>query len=381
LKDHIPALTLLLAGGLLLSGCSSMLERSYSSTVTHVDYAVMEDDAVLRAESYQGLVNSILYYVKEHSPVGSIRLYQDAGDVEADLERACQEVMEQDPLAAYTVRELTYRHTRVLTYYEVDVNIAYRHTAAEVEAIRSVSGLPDLRVELERMVAEGQEHAVFSTFYFSGDKDLVDQLILLAWYGQPTRCFSAGGAPLEWDVTLYPESGERRMVEITASWDTTSDQAADYERRLEAAAEELLNANPPAGMDYTGAELVGLVKAAAGPYDDGGANTALAALSGMPTSDIGRLLAMEYLCQRVGVEVFPVVEEDDPSRLWLILATADGYRHLLPQSLRGNDGAETEGFRVYTDEELSALGDYTWSPILYPACGDGVGDRSAPPEA
>ena len=52
-------LALCLCAALLLSGCGDMLERGHESITTHVDYAVTEDESILRAESYQGLVRSV----------------------------------------------------------------------------------------------------------------------------------------------------------------------------------------------------------------------------------------------------------------------------------------------------------------------------------
>lgn len=48
-------LALALCGMLPLSGCAAMLERSHETITTHVDYAVTDDDSILRAESYQGM--------------------------------------------------------------------------------------------------------------------------------------------------------------------------------------------------------------------------------------------------------------------------------------------------------------------------------------
>ena len=76
-------LALILCAALLLSGCSAMLERGHETVSTHVDYAVTEDESVLRAESYQGLVNAMLYFVSAHRTQGTIRLYNYTGDVEA----------------------------------------------------------------------------------------------------------------------------------------------------------------------------------------------------------------------------------------------------------------------------------------------------------
>ena len=99
---------MLLAAAIMLCGCTAMLDRSYSSSADHVDYSVTEDSSILRAESYQALLNSILYYVSEHSGGGTIRLYNYTGNVDNDLAAAKKAVMEEDPLGAYAVSGIDY---------------------------------------------------------------------------------------------------------------------------------------------------------------------------------------------------------------------------------------------------------------------------------
>lgn len=65
LKKRVLALVLALAL-LPLPGCVAMLERGHETVTTHVDYAVTEDESVLRAETYQGLVSAMLYFVNGH---------------------------------------------------------------------------------------------------------------------------------------------------------------------------------------------------------------------------------------------------------------------------------------------------------------------------
>ena len=204
MKKIIPALALLLALALPLSGCAAMLERAWSGSETHVDYPVVEDDSTLRVGNYQGLVNALLYYVNEHSAAGSVQMYNYAGEAEEDLERARAQVVEQDPLAAYTVRSLTYDVTRILTYYEVDVRITYAHTAQEIDAIRTVSGMAGLTAELERMADEREGQSVLLLSGFSGDGALLDELFRLAWYGDPAR---GEPDPPRFQAGFYPAEG------------------------------------------------------------------------------------------------------------------------------------------------------------------------------
>ena len=84
---------------------------------------------MLRAESYRGLVDAILYFVNEHARQGTIRLYNYTSDVEQDVDAACREVMEEDPLGAFAVADIHYTASRIVSYYEVAVSLSYSHTA------------------------------------------------------------------------------------------------------------------------------------------------------------------------------------------------------------------------------------------------------------
>ena len=375
LKKRILSLVLCLAL-LPLPGCAAMLERGHETVTTHVDYAVTEDESVLRAETYQGLVSAMLYFVNEHRRGGTIRLYNYTGDVEADLANARDEVMYEDPLGAFSIHGLTYDFTRILTYYEVELRITYSRTAQEVNSLREVTGLAGVRQELKRLVTGQESSTAFLASYFSGDAELVRQLLGLACLSSPELFRHHDVNAMDMDITLYPEAGTRRVIEMKLGWSqsagTVAEQEKEYAQQLEDAAAALLEANPPVGEGYTVEELAAIVRAAAGPPDDRGSPLALDALAGEPASDSGLLMAMEYLCQQCSIEVEPVA--NPAGGLWLIVSTPAGYRHLLPQSLyHTEDGVEpgetAPSLPLYTDQELTEMG-YEWPNSLHPACED-----------
>lgn len=365
MKKRIVALILCLTL-LPLSGCAAMLERGHETITTHVDYAVTEDESIVRTETYQGLVNAMLYFVNSHRMGGTIRLYNYTGDVEADLANARDEVMYKDARGAFSVRTLVYEATRVLTYYEVELRIAYSRTAQEVENIPEVTGLAGVRQELARLVDGQQSRAAFLACYFSGDRELVEQLLELTCASAP-ELFRHHGIHAK-TVTLYPETGTRRIIEVQLENfpDQKAQEEKEYAQQMETAAAALLEANPPAQEEgYTVEELAAIVRSAAGPWEKDGSGLALEALSGGSVSDWGLLMAMEYLCQQCSVEVEPV---QGSAGLWLIVAGAEGYRHLLPQGLRPTGEEEPEPEKLlYTDQELTDLG-YEWPAALHPAC-------------
>lgn len=383
---------------LLCSGCASMLERNYSSSAAHVDYSGTEDSSILRAESYQALVNSLLYFVGEHVGGGIIRLYNYTGNVEADLARACAEVMKEDPLGSFAVRSIDYESTRILTYYEVKFRILYQRTAVEVAEIRAVSGQSGIRQELQRITNNHLSHSTMRTAYFSGDPALVSHLFWLSFYGTPAAALEAP----EFSAVFYPEEGTQRILDLEIIWPVTTEQLKEYSHSLSEAAESLFTAAPPADMGYTIQDLALLVRNTVA-YDPSGSQTALDALTGMPVNDLGVLLALEFLCQQQGMEV-SVVSDTSGAQMWLIVATPSGYRHLLPRDLRPDmeqsqpepvEPEQTEPvdpeqeapaeepqpeeialwqLPLYTDEELAALG-FEWPRELHPACVDYSGSR------
>ena len=122
MKTRILALTLAVL--LLLPGCSAMLNRDYQVVYPHPELpSTEEDSSVIRVETYQQLVNAVLYFVEQSVEHGVVRLVNYAQDVEADLNRACLEVAKDDPLGAYAVDFIKHDYTRVVATYEANIYI------------------------------------------------------------------------------------------------------------------------------------------------------------------------------------------------------------------------------------------------------------------
>lgn len=355
---------LALAAAVALSGCTAMLERSYGSSTPHVDYSITEDPSILRAESYQALVNSILYFVGEHVERGTVRLYNYTGNVESDLHAACSEVMTQDPLGAYAVAALNHESTRILSYYEVELRITYRRSAQEVAAILPVSGQTGLSDQLFDLVSEQRDALTLRTSYYTGDSLQVSHLFWLAYYSHPAKAVALPS----FDARFYPDEGPQRILDLKLSWASDDGELEQYAAALADAAAILTAAAPPAGEVYTVEELAGILYTAVS-YDPNGGSSALDALTGQPVNDLGVLLAMEYLCQEHGIEAAAAADTAG-AQFWLIVSTPSGYRHLLPRDLRPDPLSEEPWvLPLYTDGELTALG-FTWPSGLHPACVD-----------
>lgn len=208
-------LLLALAGCLLLSGCSDLLERSYTATAAHVDRpTVAEDPSMLRVENYRELVSAVLYLVSEGAQTGAIQLHDYAGTVETDLPAACLEVATLDPLGAYCVDYIKHEYTRVLSDYQATLDIHYRRSQEQVRSMVRVTGTGAIRTELREALSRFATEVVLRVAYFSGDEDFIAGLIRQTYYDTPA---AALGCPRA-EISLYPDSGRERVVEIVLSY-------------------------------------------------------------------------------------------------------------------------------------------------------------------
>ena len=124
---------------LLLSGCGSLLERDYSVVRPHSStYYESEDRSVLRAESYQDLVNDLLLLLTGGAKEGTVWLYagSEPMDASAAAERACKEVQQETPLGAYAVEYLTYTvDDSARNYTAIQLTIGYRRTPEQIASM------------------------------------------------------------------------------------------------------------------------------------------------------------------------------------------------------------------------------------------------------
>jgi hypothetical protein len=121
-----------------MTGCSAMLEREYSSQTPHAEQEPPpEANFTLEADTYQKLVIGILYFVNRHMETGTIRFSNFEGDIDEAVQTACLEVTRSDPIGAFVVDYITSDVVRIVSYYEADLTIVYKHPQTRKNMSRS----------------------------------------------------------------------------------------------------------------------------------------------------------------------------------------------------------------------------------------------------
>ena len=205
-------LAMLLLALCLLTGCAPLLEREYSTSEPHSSkFWESETTDTLRAENYQDIVNDLLILIGQHAEQATLRLYNFKDDLTvADiLERATVEIQQETPLGAYAVAYITSSAQAQRSYYEVSLQIGYRRTAEQLQAVVNATSPEAVSSLLESALEAGKTELAVRIGYWGVDgREKVESAIL-----QLREERELTETPM-WVVNYYPTQGPVGLLEF-----------------------------------------------------------------------------------------------------------------------------------------------------------------------
>ena len=196
----------------LLTGCSALLERTYSTAEPHSSkFWESEAAGTLRAENHQDVVNDLLLLVGRHQETATLRLYEFKSDlaVSDTLERAAAEVQQETPMGAYAVEYITTSSHAQRGYYEVAVRIGYRRTLEQLQAVVNATSPEALYSLLAAALDEGKTELAVRMGYWgeNGGTRVEESMQQLREERELTET-------IPWVVNYYPEEQDPGLVEF-----------------------------------------------------------------------------------------------------------------------------------------------------------------------
>ena len=156
----------------LLTGCSALLERTYSTAEPHSSkFWESEAAGTLRAENHQDVVNDLLLLIGQHRETATLRLYNFESDltVADTLEQAATEVQQETPMGAYAVEYITASSKAQRGYHEVAVRISYRRTLEQLQAVVNATSPEALYSLLAGALDQGETELAVRMGYWGED--------------------------------------------------------------------------------------------------------------------------------------------------------------------------------------------------------------------
>lgn len=238
----------------LLTGCSALLERTYSTAEPHSSkFWESEAAGTLRAENHQDVVNDLLLLVGRHQETATLRLYEFKSDlaVADTLERAAAEVQQETPMGAYAVEFITTSSHAQRGYYEVAVRIGYRRTLEQLQAVVNATSPEALYSLLAAALDEEKtELAVRMGYWGENGNARVEEAM------QQLREERELTETLPWVVNYYPAEANPGLVEFLLD-PPEPEEGGELEEDGEESSGEEGEGSPEGGGDPDGGEVPG----------------------------------------------------------------------------------------------------------------------------
>ena len=196
----------------LLTGCASLLERTYATAEPHSSkFWESEAAGTLRAENYQDIVNDLLLLIGQHTEAATLRLYNYKDDmtVAETLERATTEIQQETPMGAYAVEYITSSSQAQRGYYEIAVQISYRRTAEQIQTVVNATSSQALYSLLETALDGGAEELAVRIGYWNQDSQTQVESSMVQL--REDRGLTEEPA---WTVNYYPADGPVGLIEF-----------------------------------------------------------------------------------------------------------------------------------------------------------------------
>jgi hypothetical protein len=353
-------------------GCASILEGEETIVTSHTALARPETTAPsVEARDFDELRAAVLGFVESHDDSGVVSVYGYDGDIDDDVARACREVSGDTPIGAFAVSDMVWSVSKIVSYYEVEVNIAYKRTRSQLDGMVMASSQRFLRSELLNIMSRYSETAIINTRLGDITEDDIRGYIEEIYYENPLEVIMLPVVGAE----IFPDSGNERIVEITLGQRNPSGISLTYTAGLVRAARNIAEA---ASGESDGEILLDLLErltdssdydadaARIGQYSTQNFNaTAYGALVYGTAIGEGYAMAYKALCDELGLEcVVALGAKDDYTHAWNIVRVNDDYYHI-DASMCDVNGLGTAFLK--SDAEM-AEGGYTWDAGRYPTC-------------
>jgi len=205
----VPAIIIMAAA--VLTGCVNLLEDHVESITVHqaAPYERPPTEQITVSDYDEFLATILGFIMEQETNVQLLYYHNDGEDVQAQLLRAAGEIMNENPIGAFTVANITADATIIVSYYEVDIEIEYKRTQEQLDSIINVSSERYMRTQLLNIMSEYREEAVIRTPLQITEDDIAE-FVSETYYQNPRRIIMLPKVTVE----IFPEEGFDRIYEI-----------------------------------------------------------------------------------------------------------------------------------------------------------------------
>ncbi|MDR2600324.1 MAG: hypothetical protein LBC73_08615 [Oscillospiraceae bacterium] len=335
-KIILPILLLILIASV---GCDNLLEDYVEFITPHETepYVRPPDDPIIitiaDAEEFREL---LLQLIMEHEATTTINYYSyDGENVQDVLNEIAINLKNEDPIGAYAVADIQINATRIVAYFEVDIEIEFSRSKEQIDSIVNAITRRYMMTQLQQIMSQHKEEAIIRT-RMGLTRESIIELITDIYYQNPRSIVMLPFVTVE----MFPEEGIDRIYEIKFIYIEGADMMQLFAENLAL----YVRRNAERAVGDTDAEiLLSLVEnlMASTSFDIGAANaisvhgaqnlaaTAFGALVQGNAVGEGFAMAFKALCDELGFNSIVVLGSFDSwVHAWNIVALDGDYYHI-----------------------------------------------------
>jgi len=290
--------------------------------------------------------------------------------------------MRDDAVVVYAVEDISGVASRIVSYYEIDITVVYKHTKQQIDSIVNASTLRYLKAELLSIISENSEEAVIRTSRDITEDDIIE-LVKETYYENPRMVVMMPVTVLE----TFTTSGADKIFELRFGYI----EQAGILRQHGANLSVYVRRNAEQAVGETDAEiLLSLANnlIAACIYDEGTARaisvhgaqnfaaTAYGALVNGSAVGEGFAMAFKALCDELGFECHVVLGYlNGMVHAWNIVPLYGENYHIdvamcalngIETAFLKNDADFLRSYSWNTEKTVSCKGTLTYEDIVGP---------------
>lgn len=342
--------------GLLLSGCGSWMDGAYNNTVPYTQPEANTADSVIVVDGYGQLYKALCTMVENGGASGLISVsYEKEDRARVDLERAVNQLLQENPIAAYAVEKIDYEIGTNGGKIAFGLEISYRENRPSVSSIRKVTDPEEAKAAVTAQLDDCTAGVVL---YMENAAQLDFNQLVEDYAAQYPQLVME--VP-EVTVNLYPRVGKNQVVELRFSYQTSRATLRTMQSQISPVFESAaLLKQESVSAEEKLAQIYALLMER---YDSYQFNTSITPTYSLLRYGVGdaKAFASVYgaLCREAGLDCQMISGTcmGEP-RIWNVVNLDGSYYHV--DLLRCY---ETQSFSLWESEQMEG---YVWDYSTYP---------------
>lgn len=360
---------------LCLNGCSGGLDREFSSITPHFkqdqEWQNISDYTI---NSFSEVSEVIEKLIASGMTEGVVWVNFKDSSLENKLTGLCHDIQISDPVAAFAVEQINFDLTQFVVDLRLRFFISYSRPQKEIFDIKPIYTHAEFLTELKERLSSYGDRVILYVQNYSDMAFDINGIFEEAYFDMPDYTYGIQGIK----YALYPDNGEKRIIEIDIKRDKTADIAKNFMRMVSFSADNIISKLPVGGNGYERAVFLHDYLLTATEYQSKTTEdilssikhdsyTAYGALVENKAVDEGYALAYKKLCDLAGIDCRVVLGSiDGVPHVWNLVLMDDGCWYHVDCAADDSELLPSDKYFMLNDEKLALT--HSWQRGAYPKC-------------